>query len=164
MSTARKEFLRNMINEGNLKTAGDLHLYLKDMFKDALQEMLEAELEIELGYSKGDKKNKNTDNRRNGYSQKTVKTEFGEIPLEIPRDREGDFEPMVVPKHKRDILGIEEKVISLYGRGMSTRDINQVILSLVVQAEKALGSGTGDLKYIMVVENVYKVLYWVDWF
>lgn len=153
-----------MINEGNLKTAGDLHLYLKDMFKDALQEMLEAELEIELGYSKGDKKNKNTDNRRNGYSQKTVKTEFGEIPLEIPRDREGDFEPMVVPKHKRDILGIEEKVISLYGRGMSTRDINQVILSLVVQAEKALGSGTGDLKYIMVVENVYKVLYWVDWF
>lgn len=148
-----------MINEGNLKTAGDLHLYLKDMFKDALQEMLEAELEIELGYSKGDKKNKNTDNRRNGYSQKTVKTEFGEIPLEIPRDREGDFEPMVVPKHKRDILGIEEKVISLYGRGMSTRDINQVILSLVVQAEKALGSGTGDLKYIMVVENVYKVLY-----
>lgn len=127
MSTARKEFLRNMINEGNLKTAGDLHLYLKDMFKDALQEMLEAELEIELGYSKGDKKNKNTDNRRNGYSQKTVKTEFGEIPLEVPRDREGDFEPMVVPKHKRDISGIEEKVISLYGRGMSTRDIGEVI-------------------------------------
>ena len=56
MSTLPKEVLRNMISDGNLKTAGDLHSYLKDMFKDALQEMLEAELEIELGYSKGDKK------------------------------------------------------------------------------------------------------------
>jgi putative transposase len=85
MSTLPKEVLRNMISDGNLKTAGDLHSYLKDMFKDALQEMLEAELEIELGYSKGDKKNKNTDNRRNGYSEKTVKTQFGEVPLEVPR-------------------------------------------------------------------------------
>lgn len=127
MSTLPKEVLRNMINDGNLKTAGDLHSYLKDMFKDALQEMLEAELEIELGYSKGDKKNKNTDNRRNGYSEKTVKTQFGEIPIEVPRDRDGDFEPLVVPKHKRDISGIEEKVISLYGRGMSTRDIHEQV-------------------------------------
>ena len=59
-----KEILRNMIDEGNLKTAGDLHLYLKDMFKDALQEMLEAELEVELEYSKENKNNKVTDNRR----------------------------------------------------------------------------------------------------
>lgn len=124
MSTLPKEVLREMINDGNLKTAGDLHSYLKDMFKDVLQEMLEAELEIELGYSKGDKKNKNTDNRRNGYTNKTVKTQFGEIPLEVPRDRNGEFEPVVVPKNKRDISGIEEKVISLYARGMSTRDIH----------------------------------------
>jgi len=124
MSTLPKEVLREMINDGNLKTAGDLHSYLKDMFKDVLQEMLEAELEIELGYSKGDKKNKNTDNRRNGYTNKTVKTQFGEIPLEVPRDRNGEFEPVVVPKNKRDISGIEEKVISLYARGMSTKDIH----------------------------------------
>ncbi|MBU5439112.1 IS256 family transposase [Tissierella sp. MSJ-40] len=127
MSTLPKEVLRNMINDGNLKTAGDLHSYLKDMFKDALQEMLETELEAELGYSKGDKKNKQTDNRWNGYTQKTVKTQFGEIPLEVPRDRNGEFEPVVVPKNKRDISGIEEKVIALYGRGMSTRDIHEQI-------------------------------------
>ncbi len=127
MSTLPKEVLRNMINDGNLKTAGDLHSYLKYMFKDALQEMLEAELEMELGYSKGDKKNKDTDNRRNGYSKKIVKTQFGELPIEVPRDRDGEFEPIVVPKHKRDISGIEEKVISLYGRGMSTRDIHEQI-------------------------------------
>lgn len=127
MPTLSKEVLRAMISEENLKTAGDLHSYLKDMFKDALQEMLEAELEVELGYAKGDKKNKQTDNRRNGYSEKTVKTQFGEMPIEVPRDRNGEFEPIVVPKNKRDISGIEEKVISLYARGMSTRDIHQQI-------------------------------------
>lgn len=77
-----------------------------------------------LGYSKGDRKNKNTDNRRNGYSQKNVKTRFGEMGIEVPRDRNGDYEPYVVPKNKRDISGIEEQVISLYARGMSTRDIH----------------------------------------
>lgn len=127
MTTVPKEVLREMITGGNLRTAGDLHSYLKDMFKDALQEMLEAELEVELGYSKGDKKNKQTDNRRNGYTDKTVKTQFGEIPLEVPRDRNGSFEPVVVPKNKRDISGIEDKVISLYARGMSTRDIHDQV-------------------------------------
>lgn len=124
MSSIPKEVLREMITGGNLKTSGDLHSYLKDMFKDVLQEMLEAELEMELGYSKGDKKNKDTPNRRNGHSKKTVKTQYGEIPLEVPRDRNGEFDPVVVPKNKRDISGIEEKVISLYSRGMSTRDIH----------------------------------------
>lgn len=127
MSTLPKEVLRKMIDDGNLKTAGDLHSYLKDMFKDALQEMLEAELEVELGYSKGDKKNKHTNNRRNGYTQKTVKTQFGELPIEVPRDRNSEFEPVVVPKNKRNISGIEDKVISLYARGMSTRDIHDQV-------------------------------------
>jgi len=127
MSTLPKEVLREMISGGNLKTAGDLHSYLKDMFKDALQEMLEAELEVELGYSKGDKKNKKTDNRRNGYTEKTVKTQFGELPINVPRDRDGEYEPVVVPKNKRDISGIEEKVISLYARGMSTREIHDQV-------------------------------------
>ena len=92
--------------------------------------MLESELEVELGYSKGDKKNKTTNNRRNGYSEKTVKTRFGELPIEIPGDRDGNFEPIVVPKHKRDISGIEEQIISLYARGMSTRDIHDQIRDL----------------------------------
>lgn len=124
MSSLPKSVLREMITGGNLKTADDLHSYLKDMFKDALQEMLEAELEVELGYAKGDKKNKDTDNRRNGYTEKNVKTKYGEFPLEIPRDRDGEFDPVVVPKNKRNISGIEEQVISLYARGMSTRDIH----------------------------------------
>ncbi len=127
MSTVPKEVLREMITEGDLKTSGDLHSYLKDLFKDTLQEMLEAELEADLGYEKGNRKNKSTDNRRNGYGEKTVKTKFGEMEIGVPRDRNGEFEPQVVPKNKRDISGIEDKVISLYARGMSTRDIHSQI-------------------------------------
>ncbi|SNT22433.1 Transposase (or an inactivated derivative) [Anaerovirgula multivorans] len=127
MSVLPREVLREMIVGGNLKTADDLHSFLKDLFKDALQEMLEAELDVELGYAKGDRKNKETDNRRNGYGEKTVKTKYGEMELEVPRDRNGDFEPVVIPKNKRDISGIENKVISLYARGMSTRDIHDQI-------------------------------------
>ena len=98
-----------MITGGNLKTADDLHSYLKDMFKDALQEMLEAELEAELGYAKGDKKNKDTDNRRNGYTEKIVKTKYGEFPLEIPRDRVGEFKPVVAPKIKETYQVLKNK-------------------------------------------------------
>ena len=127
MSTLPKEVLREMINGGNLKTAGDFHPYLKEIFKDALQEMLEAELEVELGYSKGDRKNKKTDNRRNGYSEKTVKTQFGEMDVDVSRDRNSEFEPVVVSKNKRNISGIEQKVISLYARRMSTRDIHDQV-------------------------------------
>jgi len=127
MSVIPKDVLRKVITEGNLQTAGDVQSFFKDLFKDVLQEMLEAELETELGYSKGDRKSKITDNRRNGYTEKTVKTRFGEMELDVPRDRDGDFEPIVVPKNKRDISGIEEKVIALYARGMSTRDIHDQI-------------------------------------
>lgn len=126
-STLPKSALREMISTEGFKTAKDIQSYLKDLFKDAVQEMLEAELEASLGYSKGDRENKFTDNRRNGYSDKTVKSELGEIVIDIPRDRDGDFQPMIVPKNIRDISGIEDKVISLYSRGMSTRDINEQI-------------------------------------
>lgn len=127
MSTLPKEVLRQMIKENELKTVGDIHSFLKDLFKDSLQEMLEAELEVGLGYSKNDKKAKETDNSRNGYSSKTVKSQFGDIPLDIPRDRKGEFVPKIIPKYQRNISGIEEQVISLYARGMSTRDIHDQI-------------------------------------
>lgn len=130
MQALPKEVLKEMIVDGDLKTVNDLHTYLKEIFKDALQEMLEAELEVELGYAKGDKKNKNTNNRRNGTTKKTVNTKFGAMELDIPRDRNGEFEPVVVPKHTRDISGIEEQIISLYARGMSTRDIHEQVKDL----------------------------------
>ena len=87
-------------------------------------------MDVKLGYSREDTSKKNTDNSRNGYTPKTVRSELGPIHLDIPRDRKGEFEPKIVPKYKLDVSGIEEKIISLYARGMSTRDIHDQIKDL----------------------------------
>jgi putative transposase len=119
-----KEQLRQIISENNITTVPDIYAFFKDSFKDMLQELLEAELDTSIGYPKNEKTEADTDNKRNGYATKTVKSQFGEFPVEIPRDRNGEFEPKIIPKYQRDISGIEEKVISLYARGMTTRDIH----------------------------------------
>ena len=134
-----KEQLRQIIKENDLKSAGDVYALLKDSFKELLQELLEAELDVSMGYDKNNKGDIDIDNKRNGYSPKTVKSEFGEFQLDIPRDRKGEFEPEIVPKYCRDISGIEDKVISLYARGMTTRDIAaelQELYGINVSAEK----------------------------
>lgn len=119
-----KEQLRQIIRENDVQTVGDVYKLLRDSFKDMMQEMLEAEMDVSMGYPKNEKGELILDNKRNGYSPKTVKSQYGEMELDIPRDRNGEFEPKIVSKYQRDISGIEEKVISLYARGMSTRDIH----------------------------------------
>lgn len=127
MSTLTKEQIKEIIRGNNFQSVSDVSSYLKDIFKDMIQELLEAELEAKLGYAKDDIDSKNTDNSRNGYTPKTLKSEFGEVKIEVPRDRKGEFEPKIVPKYQRNVSGIEEKVIALYARGMSTRDIEDQI-------------------------------------
>lgn len=130
MSTLTKEQVKGLVRGNNFQSVNDVSSYLKDIFKDMIQELLEAELETKLGYAKDDVDNKNTDNSRNGYSPKTLKSEFGEVQVQVPRDRKGEFEPKIVPKYQRDVSGIEEKVIALYARGMSTRDIGDQVQEL----------------------------------
>ena len=124
-----KEILKLIQDNYDIKTAQDLSSALKDMFKGALQEMMNAEFDSAMGYSKYDKKSEKT-NYRNGSTKKTLKSEFGEFEFETPRDRNGEFEPQIVPKNTRDISGIEDKIISLYGRGLTTREINEQIQDL----------------------------------
>ena len=137
MSLLPKELIKEIVRKGNFKSATDIQEALKDLMKEFIQESLEAELNNQLGYEKYEKK-ENCDNSRNGYSKKKVKSSFGEIELNIPRDRNSEFEPEIVPKYSRDISNLEEKVISMYGLGMSTRDINkhiQEIYGVDVSAE-----------------------------
>ena len=126
MSLIPKEIMREYLKQGNFTTAREIHDSLKDLMKEFIQEALEIEMDQELGYSKHSR-DKDSNNSRNGYSKKNVKSSFGDIELNIPRDRNGEFDPLVVPKHSRDISGLEEKVISMYGAGMSTRDISKHI-------------------------------------
>jgi transposase-like protein len=115
--------IKQFIKENNLKSVEDIHNVLKDLFAETLQEMLEAELDTTLGYEKNDVQNKRTSNRRNGHSTKTVRSEFGEIDIQIPRDREGEHDPLIVKKHQKNVTGIEDQVLALYAKGVSTRDI-----------------------------------------
>lgn len=128
MSEMSKEFLRNYVKEQNFSNSTEVLTALKSLFKDVLQEALAAELDDMLGYEKNAINNSN--NSRNGYSKKTINSELGPITLDIPRDRNGEFEPKIVPKHQRNINGIEDKIISLYAAGMTTRDISEQIRNL----------------------------------
>ena len=123
MELVSKEQMRKYIKEGNLKDLADVQAMVKELFASAVQEMLEAEMDTHLGYTKHDTKNKQTENSRNGHSKKTVDSELGEMTLDVPRDRQGEFDPVLVKKHQKRMPSIEEQVIALYARGVSTRDI-----------------------------------------
>ncbi|MFC5649550.1 transposase, partial [Paenibacillus solisilvae] len=118
-----KQQLRDFIKENKLVSAQDAQNALKDLFAETLQEMLEGEMDAHLGDQKHDMQNKQTTNRRNGKSKKTITSEYGEQQLSIPRDREGEFEPLVVKKHQSNVIGIEDQIVALYAKGVSTREI-----------------------------------------
>lgn len=129
-SPEREALIKQLIVEYQPKTAQDAHDTVKDLLGDMIQGLLEGELEDELGYSKYDYHEKETDNSRNSYSKKTVRSSSGNIELDIPRDRNGEFEPQVVKKHQRDVSNIEDQVLSMYAKGMTTRDISTHLKSV----------------------------------
>ena len=130
MGLLKKEQIHEMINHYGIKDAKDIEFALKDMFKEVIQEALEAELTEELGYSKHDYRNKSTSNSRNGKSIKRVNSSFGSMEIEVPRDRDNEYEPVLVKKRQSDVSSLEDKVLSMYGRGMTTRDINATMNEL----------------------------------
>ena len=109
------------------ETAEDMNNALKDLFGPMFEAMLKGEMNHHLGYDSNDKGPKKDDNRRNGYGTKTLKTSQGEVEIEVPRDRDGSFEPQVIPKRKKDVSAIEKKVLAMYARGMSQKDISATI-------------------------------------
>ena len=100
---------------------------LKDIFGPMFEAMLQGEMDSHLGYQNNERGEKQSTNRRNGYTQKTLKTTTGDVPIQVARDRDGSFEPVVVPKRKRDVSAIEDKVLAMYAKGMSQRDIAETI-------------------------------------
>lgn len=127
MAKKEKNLMRQLIEERGIKDIAGVQELVKELTAGLIQEAMDAELEEELGYSKYDYKNKQTDNSRNGSYKKTVTSSQGEIELNIPRDRNGEYEPQIVKKHQTDISAIEDKIIFLYSQGTSTRDIEKAM-------------------------------------
>jgi len=145
MDKKRKELIKGLISEFDLKTTDDIQTMLKELMGNTIQGMLEAELDEDLGYEKHDYAKKNTDNSRNGHSSKTIRSKFGDFETKVPRDRKGEFEPHIVKKHQNELGGIEQQIIAMYAKGMSNRDIEEFLRDLYgVEASASLISRITD--------------------
>ena len=125
--TPEELFAEQFVKQLQPKTVEDVENGLKSIFGPIFESMLQGELTAHLGYDSNDHQPKETTNRRTGSTKKTLKSSVGEIPIKSPRDRDGTFEPVLVPKRKTDISGLEQKVLAMYGKGMSQRDIADII-------------------------------------
>jgi putative transposase len=136
--------LAQLISE-ECKTPADLTSKLKNLFAGALEKMLEAELDEHLGYEKNNTLGNNSGNSRNGYGKKTIKSEWGESEISIPRDRRGTFEPQIIEKRQTRTDDIEARVLAMYSKGMSTRDIEDHLRDIYgVEASASLISRITD--------------------
>ena len=125
--TAGQKMAQQIIEQYKPKTVEDMQNALKDIFGPMFEAMLNGEMNNHLGYENNDHSSKQTEDRRNGYIDKTIRTSQGEVDIKVPRDRDGSFEPQIIPKRSRDVSAIEDKVLSMYARGMSQRDISSTI-------------------------------------
>jgi transposase-like protein len=122
MTLSKKEVEAFMEKHG-VKNAEDVQEMTRNLLGGMYNLLLEGELTYQLGYKKNDQANKKTSNSRNGYSKKEVNSKLGKTEIQVPRDRNGEFDPVVIKKHQRDISGMESQIISMYGRGLSYREI-----------------------------------------
>lgn len=123
---SKKDIVRQIREEYGVVTPTDITNALKDLLGQTLQDMMDAEFNEHMGYDKHNHSSKKN-NYRNGSSNKTVKTSQGNVALNIPRDRNATFDPIIVKKHTRDISDVDSRIINLYARGMSTRDISESV-------------------------------------
>lgn len=125
LTEGKKNIIAGLLQEYDIQSAQDIEAALKDLLGGTIQSMLEAELDNHLGYDNYERSS-NTD-YRNGTKPKVLRSSYGEIPIDVPQDRDGDFEPKIVQKRKKDISGIEQKIIAMYAKGLSTRQISEQI-------------------------------------
>ena len=136
MEKAPAELMKEYVNSQKFTSTTEIMEAMKAMFGDVLQQVMEAELDTKLGYEKSRKNLERmtkaglSKNYRNGHSKKTVKTQLGEVTINVPRDRNGEYEPSIIGKYSRNADGMEEKILSLYSCGMSQRDISEQIKNL----------------------------------
>ena len=125
MTEGKRQIIANLLSEYDIKSANDIQEALKDLLGGTIKEMMETEMDAHLGYSKSER----SDNKdyRNGYKNKTISGNFGELEISVPQDRQSSFEPQIVKKRQKDISSIDQKIISMYAKGLSTRQISDII-------------------------------------
>ena len=132
MQSVPQELLKQYVQSQHFTSTADIMDAMKEMFRDVIQQVMEVEMDEELGRERCQRAaaENTSPNYRNGYSQKTVKMQLGEIDIKVPRDRKGSYEPKIIGKYDRNAEGMEDKILSLYACGMSQHDIAEQIKSL----------------------------------
>jgi transposase-like protein len=125
MSEGKKNIIAGLIEEYNIQSAADIQDALKDLLGGTIQEMLEVELDEHLGYESYERSD--NPNARNGVKSKRLVSSYGEIPIDVPQDRNSEFEPQIVQKRKKDISEIEQKIIAMSSKGLTTRQISSMV-------------------------------------
>ena len=128
MTEGKKAVIHGLLDEYDIQTADDVQEALKDLLSGTIQSMLEAEMNEHLGYEKYERDDE--PNYHNGTKPKTVRSKYGEFEVDVPQDRNSTFEPTVVKKRQKDISGIEDQVIAMYAKGMTTTQISEMIESI----------------------------------
>ena len=125
MTDGKRNIIRQLLEEYDIETAEDIQDALKDLLGGTIKEMMEAEMDDHLGYEKSERSD--NDDYRNGYKHKQVNSRYGSMEIEVPQDRKSTFEPQIVKKRQKDISDIDQKIISMYAKGMTTRQISETI-------------------------------------
>ena len=125
MTEGKRNLIQGLLREYDIETAEDIQDALKDLLSGTVKEMLEAEMDDHLGYGKYERSEE--DNYRNGTKTKRVRSKYGEFEVDVPQDRQSSFEPQIVPKRRKDISAIDDKIISMYAKGMTTRQISETV-------------------------------------
>ena len=128
MTEGKRQIIQGLLNEYDIQTAEDVQEALKDLLGGTLKELMEAEMDTHLGYQKSERSD--GDNYRNGYKTKRVNTNYGSMEIDVPQDRNSSFDPQVVKKRQKDISGIDQKIISMYAKGMTTRQISDTLMDI----------------------------------
>lgn len=125
LTEGKKEIIAKLIEEYDIETATDIQDAIADLLGGTIKGMMEAEMSNHLGYEKS--RRSDSDNARNGYKSKKVRSSYGEFDIDVPQDRNSTFEPRIVNKRQKDISEIDRKIIAMYGRGLTTRQISEQI-------------------------------------
>ena len=125
MTEAKRNIIQQLLQEYDIETAEDIQDALKDLLGGTIKEMMEAEMDDHLGYGKSERSD--SDDYRNGYKSKRVNSSYGSMEIDVPQDRKSTFEPQIVKKRQKDISDIDQKIISMYAKGMTTRQISETI-------------------------------------
>ena len=125
MTEGKRKIIQQLLQEYDIETAEDIQDTLKDLLGGTIKEMMGAEMDEHLGYGKSERYD--SDDYRNGYKTKTVKSSYGQFNIEVPQDCNSTFEPQIVKKRQKNISDIDQKIISMYAKGMTTRQISETI-------------------------------------